>query len=134
MESVCWLYDDFYTKIRLKQATGFPYLDLGIYFDIGLTVGYGFEVPLILDLGKYSKLYAGVNLKFLNRIKYEDDRLNAIVGMDEVMSIMEGKKGILMAQYLGMDIGAIFKAGKPEPRINESKTFFRPDSLGGSMR
>jgi hypothetical protein len=99
------LYNDFLTSFVIKQSAGIPYVDFGTYLDAGLVVGYGFQLPLPFFIGKFARLYAGVSIKYLNRVKYEDDRLNIVEAFDIGMSIANTSRGVYLGQNIGADAG-----------------------------
>jgi hypothetical protein len=103
------LYDDIYTSVTVKQAPGLPYVKFATYADIGFTVGYGFEFPIPFFLGKFTRVYAGINLKYLNRMKYVNDRLSILEALDIGTSIAAFDRGFLMGQNIGSDVGLMVK-------------------------
>lgn len=105
-------YNNFVTTANVKQAPGLPYVDFGTYLDIGFTVGYGLEIPFPFYLGKYTKIYLGLGLNYLNRIKYENDRLSLVEAFDLGMSILSAERGLFMGQNISADVGMIISFGE----------------------
>ncbi|NPV02759.1 MAG: hypothetical protein HPY53_15405 [Brevinematales bacterium] len=103
------LYDDIFTSVTVKQAPGLPYVEFATYADIGFTVGYGFELPMPFFLGKFTRVYGGINLKYLNRMKYVDDRMSLVEAFDMGTSIANFQKGFLMGQNISSDVGILVK-------------------------
>jgi hypothetical protein len=102
------LYNDIVTSFKINQAPGLPSVDLGIFSDIGLSVNYGFEVPLPFFIGKFSKLYAGINLKYIFRIKQDGYRMSLLEAFDIVSAITEGERGLLVGHCISSDVGFLF--------------------------
>lgn len=105
-----YIYDTSLVSAAVQQSAGLPYADFGAYIDVGVTAGYGFEVPLPFDIGKMNKFYVGATLKFINRIKLEDSRMSIIEMYDLANSLTSGERGILMGQAFGSDLGMLFKS------------------------
>ncbi len=102
-----YLYDDFQTSMYAYQAPGLPYFNFSTILDAGFRVSYGFELPSPVFLGKYSHLYAGLTLHYLNRAKYENTRMSALEAFDLGSSLINFSKGLFMGQDIGADMGLL---------------------------
>lgn len=103
------LYNDIETSVIVHQSPGLPYVDFGTYVDVGFLVNYGFELPMPFFLGKYTKVYMGLSLNYLNRLKHEDSRMSLIEAFDLGMGILNFQKGLQWGQNIGSDIGILIK-------------------------
>ncbi|OHD55970.1 MAG: hypothetical protein A2Y33_10955 [Spirochaetes bacterium GWF1_51_8] len=104
------LYDDILTSVTVKPSPGIPYVDFETYADIGFIVGYGFELPIPFFLGKFTRVYGGINLKYLNRMKYVDPRMSLLEALDMGAGIAAFQKGFLMGQNISSDVGVIINS------------------------
>jgi hypothetical protein len=104
------LYNDFSTSAIVQQTSGLPYVDFGSYLDIGILIGFGFKIPLLIDLGKFSSLYGGITIKYINRLKYENQRMSVLELFDSTLGLMNFKKGLLWGQAIGSDLGLLLKS------------------------
>jgi len=102
-----YLYDDFQTSLYAYQAPGLPYFNFSSIFDVGFRVAYGFELPSPIFLGKYSHLYAGFSLYYINRAKYEDTRMSALEVFDKGSSLIDLSSGFYNGQNIGSDMGLL---------------------------
>ncbi len=103
-------YNDLLTSIVVKQAPGLPYVDFGSYTDIGCLAGFGFKIPIPVFLGKFTMVYGGVTVKYIDRIKYENHRMSLLEAYDQGISVMDYKKGFLWGQAIGSDAGFMIKS------------------------
>lgn len=99
------LYSEFQTMASVEQSTGLPYVNFGSYLDLGFIVGYGMEIPLPIFLGKMSRFYAGISLKYINRIKVVDERMSLVEAFDTYSKIMDTSGGVLVGQNISADLG-----------------------------
>ncbi len=103
------VYDQMLVSEVTKQDPGLPYVDFGSYMDIGCIAGFGFKIPVPVFLGKFTEIYGGVSVKYINRIKYENPRLSLIEAYDLGISLFDFKKGYLWGQAIGSDAGLLLK-------------------------
>lgn len=103
------LTDNFLTSATIHRGAGLPYVDFGTYLEFALTVGYGFKLPVPVFLGKMTRAYGGINIKYLNRLKYENRRMSLLELLDMQDSLMSFKKGFLWGQAVGSDLGLLIK-------------------------
>jgi hypothetical protein len=103
------LYDNFLTSATIRRGAGLPYVDFGTYLEFGLTVGYGFKLPVPVFLGKFTRAYGGITVKYLNRFKYENRRMSMLELLDFTDSLLTFKKGFLWGQAIGSDMGLLVK-------------------------
>lgn len=103
------LYDNFMSTATVHQGPGLPFVDFGTYLEFGFTVGYGFKIPVPVFLGKMTRAYGGITVKYLNRFKYENRRMSVLEMMDSVDSLLSFKKGFLWGQAIGSDLGLLVK-------------------------
>lgn len=103
------LYDEIMTTATVKQSAGLPFVDFGTYLETGLIVGYGFKIPVPAFLGRFTRAYGGVIVKYLHRFKYENKRMSFLELVDFGMSVMNFNKGFLWGQAIGSDLGLLVK-------------------------
>ncbi|NPV39049.1 MAG: hypothetical protein HPY78_07205 [Brevinematales bacterium] len=103
------LFNDFRTFVKQKVSPIVPYFEWASYLDIGLQMGAGFGLPDVGWLPRQARLYGGISIKILNRVKYENERLSLLELMDKVNAIMSFQDGFLMGQAIGSDVGLLYK-------------------------
>lgn len=103
------LYNNFMSTATVHQGPGLPFVDFGTYLEFGFTVGYGFKIPVPVFLGKMTRAYGGVTIKYLNRFKYENRRMSLLEMMDAPSTLMSFQKGFLWGQAIGSDLGLLVK-------------------------
>ncbi|MGC8764892.1 MAG: hypothetical protein ACP5QT_03310 [Brevinematia bacterium] len=110
-----YLYDSLQTAFGLVPYVGMPYIDALVFWDIGLVAGYsrklpeewmGFAEPVGID-----EISLGFLIKWIHRIKFQDERLNFLSAADTFMAMMQGStnKGIDYANAFGLDLGTLIK-------------------------
>lgn len=103
------LFNDFRTFVKQKASPILPYFEWASYLDIGLQMGAGFGLPDVGWLPRQARLYGGMNIKILNRLQYEKERLSILELMDKVNALMSFQDGFLMGQAIGSDVGLLYK-------------------------
>ncbi len=91
--------------VGVDQNGVLPNLRIGAYADQGIIFAFGSEIPMPIYLGKFTRVYAGINLSVLNRFKLAEDRVDPLYFGDYVMGIQNGTRGILQGINVGSDIG-----------------------------
>jgi len=92
-----------------QLSAGLPYVNIGAYFDTTLKGGYAFEIPIPLFLGKFNKVYAGIDVKLIDRFKFDYSRLSLLEAADIGSGLATGENGILNGVGFGSDIGFMMK-------------------------
>ena len=103
------IYDDFLTSALVKQGPGLPYVDFGSYYDTTFLAGFGFKIPSPEFFGKFISSYAGITVKYINRLKYENPRMSLLETFDTFSGIVNFNKGFLWGQAIGSDVGYMVK-------------------------
>ncbi|MFN4216946.1 MAG: hypothetical protein ACK4HQ_06065 [Brevinematales bacterium] len=102
-------FNDFRNFVKQKVSPILPYFEWASYLDVGLQMGAGFGLPDVGWLPRQARLYGGIGIKILNRMKYENERLSLLELMDKVNAIMSFQDGFLMGQAIGSDVGLLYK-------------------------
>ncbi len=103
-------YNDFQTTLQTMQEAGFPYFNYDSYADFVCLAGFGFKIPVPVFLGKFSEVYAGVNVKYINRLEYSNPRMSLLEAYDTAISIAVFQNGFLWGQAIGSDAGLMLKS------------------------
>lgn len=105
------LYSDAWMSAAVRRDAGLPFLDFNFTVDFGFIGGYGFQV--MLPQGLSGSLFAGINLKFLSRIKIDEPYLTLfdILAISANLPSLLGTYGFYSGQALGSDIGLLWKNG-----------------------
>jgi len=98
-------YNDFHSSLATYTSGILPYVDFGSYFDLVFLCGIGRKFTIPLEFGKLITTYAGINIKYINRLKYENPRLSILKAYDLFMSGF--KEGFLWGQAIGSDLGLL---------------------------
>jgi len=98
------IYNTFNLSSIVNIEPLLPSLDFNILGEFGVLAGFGFQIPLSLNLGKLTKTYGGVVLKYITKLKYENSRLDILDGLNILQDITE--IGTLPELYLGQAIGS----------------------------
>jgi hypothetical protein len=104
------LYDNALVSMITRQDLGIPVINFGTYLDIGALVGFGFKIPMPVFMGKFTKAYGGISIKYINRFKYENPRLSLLELLDVGTGLMSFQKGFLWGQAIGSDVGFLVRA------------------------
>ncbi len=104
-----YIYDNFLTSAIVQQGPGLPYVNFGSYFDLGLLMGFGFKIPTPEFLDRFTTLYAGITIKYINRLKYENPRMSLLEAFDTFQGILNFKNGFEWGQAIGSDLGFLMK-------------------------
>lgn len=98
--------------VGVDQNGVLPNLRFGAYADQGLIFAFGSEIPMPIYLGKFTRVYAGINLSILNRFKLSEDRVDPLYMADYLQGISDGSRGILQGINIGSDIGLMAVVNK----------------------
>ncbi len=110
-----YLYDSLQSAFRLVPYVGVPYMDLMVFWDIGLMGGYASRLPQewieFAQPAGIDMIALGFLVKWVHRMKFEDNRLNFLSAADTFMAMAEGStnKGMDYANAFGLDLGSIIK-------------------------
>ncbi|MGC8766040.1 MAG: hypothetical protein ACP5QT_09195 [Brevinematia bacterium] len=101
------IYNDFNTSLSSHFSGILPYLDASIYSDLVFLSGFGKKFDIPFYFGKNVTTYAGINVKYINRLKYQNPHLSLLEAFDLFASGF--KEGFLWGQAIGSDLGILFK-------------------------
>ncbi len=102
------IYNDFHTSLATHVSGIIPYADVGTFFNLVFLSGFGKKFDIPFYFGKNVITYAGIGIKYINRLKYENPRLSLLKMYDLYASGF--KEGFLWGQAIGSDIGILFKS------------------------
>lgn len=103
-------YNEMQTSLAAKQDAGLPYFDYDSYLDFTCLAGCGFKIPIPVFLGKFTEVYAGISVKYINRIEYQDPRMSLLEAYDTALSFADFSRGFDWGQAIGSDAGLLLKS------------------------
>jgi hypothetical protein len=88
-------YNDMQTTLAAEQNPGLPYFNFDSYFDFNIIAGYGFKIPIPVFLGKFTAVYCGLSVKYINRLEYSDPRMSLLSAYDAEISFVNFQRGFM---------------------------------------